>query len=251
MIAHSLTLFARLRADRRGLALVEFAYSLPLVVGIGLYGVEIANLAIANLRVSQAALNLADNASRVGVDGSNASTQQLREIDVNDVLAGVQGYGDKWDLTKRGRITLTSLENRSGDQVIHWQRCLGVKSGANWDSSYGKPIKADGNYDPDAGVDTDAGTADNSASHPGTVSAGGMGDVSAKVIAPVDSGVMFVEINYDYKPVISTKWLPGGSARIHYIASFIVRDHRDFSQVYNPVATPVTLRATCDKYTAG
>ncbi|RZL83153.1 MAG: pilus assembly protein, partial [Sphingomonas sp.] len=48
-------LLRRLRDDRSGLALLEFAFTAPLVVTLGLYGVETANLAIANLRVSQVA----------------------------------------------------------------------------------------------------------------------------------------------------------------------------------------------------
>ena len=247
----------RLRRDRSGLALLEFAYTLPIVMGIGLYGVETANLALMNMRVSQAALNLADNASRVG-DNSGLVLQQLREVDINDVLAQVRVQTKGWELTTRGRVTLSSLEaNASGAQVIHWQRCIGLKSGTGYDSSYGRtrisgstPAPADGTapYDPTAGVNT-ASTGDNSATHPGS-STTGMGETGAKVTAPPSSGVMFVEINYDYKPVVTGAWLPGGAAKLKYIASFIVRDKRDFTQIYNPVTSPVTPRSTCNLYTS-
>ena len=56
--------------------------------------------------------------------------------------------------------------------------------------------------------------------------------------------MMFVEINYLYQPLFSS-WLIS-NARIHYIASFIVRDQRDFSMIYNP--SPTATRSTCDKY---
>ena len=233
-IARLSRLARRLRGDRSGLALLEFAFSLPLVLSIGLYGVELSNLALANLRISQIALNLADNSSRVGLMG-NLSTVQLREVDMNDVLAAAKSQGAKWQLTTRGRIIISSLEaNASGTQTIHWQRCLGLKTGTNYDSSYGVTDALDG-------TDTNAANA-------GTLSPGGMGDAGAKVTAPNSSGVMFVEINYDYKPVVSTMWLPGGAARLHYIASFIVRDRRDFAQIYNP--DPAATRSTCDKYTS-
>ncbi|RZL72695.1 MAG: histidine kinase [Sphingomonas sp.] len=251
-------LLGRLRDDRSGLALLEFAFTAPLVVTLGLYGVETANLAIANLRVSQVALNLADNASRVGVQ-SSLVTQQLREIDINDTLAAVKAQGAGWDLTTRGRITLSSLEaDATGKQTIHWQRCFGLKSGAGYDSSYGRttalggvPATADNNaapYDPNAGVNTATTGPDNSALHPGSIIVGGMGDAGAKIVAPNNSGVMFVEINYDYKPVVGTGWLPNGAAKIRYTASFIVRDRRDFGQIYNP--SPTATRMTCDKYTS-
>lgn len=223
----------RLARARSGVALVEFAFSLPVVLGVGCYGVETASLALANLRISQIALNLADNASRVGaLQGDNSS--QLREIDINDALTAARLQGAPWQLTTRGRITVSSLEEHDGKQYIHWQRCLGVKSGGLYDSRYGK-------------ASVTAGTA-TGAAYAGTQVTGGMGEAGAKVVAPPDSGVMFVEVSYDYLPVIGALWLPDGFARIHYIASFVVRDRRVFDMVYNPA--PGATRYTCDRYTA-
>ena len=231
-VARLRRLAGALRRDLSGVALTEFAFSLPIVLGIGCYGVETANLALANLRVSQIALNLADNASRVGNMQSD-NTSQLREVDVNDVLTAARLQGEKWGITTQGRITLSSLEENDGKQYIHWQRCLGTRSGAKYESSYGKTKPTDG---------TVAGPA-----YAGT-EVDGMGEPGAKVTAPPDSGVMFVEISYDYAPVISSAWLPNGTARIHYIASFIVRDRRVFDQIYNP--NPAATRYTCDKFTS-
>lgn len=226
----------RLSSDTSGVALLEFAFSLPFVLTIGLYGVEMSNLAIANMRISQIALNLADNASRVGMMNSN-NTTTLREIDMNDVLTATRLQGARWDLTTRGRIIVSSLEEHDGKQVIHWQRCLGTTptNGPNpdYDSSYGTTTTTDGT--------------DTTAANDGTVVTGGMGDPGAKVQSPPDSGVMFVEINYQYKPVFTGAWIPRGSGRIHYIASFIVRDKRVFDMIYNP--NPTATRYTCDRYT--
>jgi len=80
----------------------------------------------------------------------------------------------------------------------------------------------------------------------GTTATTGMGDAGAQVQAPGGSGVMFVEVNYLTKPLFGT-WLTS-PARIHYDASFIVRDKREFAQVFHP-GTGAT-RMTCDKYTA-
>lgn len=223
----------RLRRDESGVALLEFAFALPLVLAVGLYGIETANLALANLRVSQIALNLADNASRVGSMQSN-NTSQLREIDMNDVLTAARLQGEAWDLTTRGRIIVSSLEEKSGKQVIHWQRCIGTQNGTDYVSHYGT-------------TSTTAGT-DTTSANAGTIVTGGMGPTAGMVTAPPNSGVMFVEINYLYKPVVSSAWLPGGTARIHYIASFVVRDKRVFDQIYNP--SPAATRYTCNRYTA-
>ena len=223
---------AKFVKNNEALALLEFALSLPIVLILGLYAVETSNLALTNLRASQIALQLADNASRVG--NTVSSTEQLREGDINDVLYGAKLQGSSIDVTGRGRLTISSLEEHNGVQVIHWQRCIGVSSGSGYDSSYGTTT-------------TTAGT-DTSPANAGTPSPLGMGDPGSEVIAPPNSGVMFVELNYDYRPIVTTSWLPNGSTKLHYIASFIVRNNRDFSQIYNPTTTPTTSRSSCDKH---
>jgi len=230
---------ARLGRDARGVAMVEFALALPLVLATTCYGVEIANYALANLRVSQVALALADNASRVGITASSSS-QQLREIDILDVLEAARAQGKQLGVTTNGRITLSSLEpDASNTQRIHWQRCLGLKEGATFKSHYGDtPITAG----------SDTGTAYQGDPAPD----GGMGPKDKKVVAPPSSGVMFVEVNYQYQPVFGT-WMLGDRARvIHYIASFIVRDRRDFSRIWNPSPGDVKTadKLTCNRYTA-
>lgn len=225
-------LLERVSDDRSGLALLEFAFGLPLVLLLGLSGIELANLALSNLRVSQIAIALADNTSRVG-ERTALATQQLRESDINDVLEAVRQQGSQLELTNNGRVTISSLEaDASGTQRIHWQRCIGTKTGAGYDSSYGVTSIT-------AGTDLSSGNA-------GTLSPGGMGPPGQKVIAPPSSGVIFVEINYDYLPIVN--FFSGTPRRISYTASFIVRDNRDFRQLYNPM--PTANRATCDKYTA-
>lgn len=227
----------RLWRDCSGLALLEFAFTLPIVLTLGLYGAETANLALVNMKVSQIALNLADNASRVG-NSVGLTKQEMREVDVNDVLQAARYQGAGINLTTNGRITLSSLENiqQSYDttptQRIHWQRCLGLKSGTGYDSTYT--------------TTTTAGTT-NSSANAGRLQPGGMGDTPTTMVsAPPGSGVMFVEINYYYQPLVGS-WLASPS-RIRYVASFIVRDNREFSFLRNP--TPVATRATCNLYTS-
>ena len=236
-------LAGRLYRDRGGAALIEFGFTLPLLLVAGMGGVESANLALVNLRLSQIALNLADDASRVG--NTPLTTQQLREVDINDVLQAARYQGASIGLTTHGRIILSSLEmgqesyDSSSVQRIHWQRCLGLMNGAGYDSSYGTATPL-----------ATAGT-DSTQANSGVLAANGMGDAGAKVNAPPPnsgpvSGVVFVEINYQYQPLVSA-FLFGSISRIHYVASFIVRDNRDFSQIYNP--GPSSTPSTCDKYT--
>jgi Flp pilus assembly protein TadG len=226
----------RLRDDIRGLALLEFALALPLVLAMGAYGIEISNLALSNLRVSQFALELADNASRVGVQ-SNLSVEQLRETDINDILQATRLQGASLKLTTYGRVTLSSLENvqQSYDtapvQRIHWQRCVGLMTGTGYDSTYGTTSATAGS--------------DATQANEGTAAPTGMGDAGSKVTAPAGTGVIFVEINYNYQPFFGTLFV--SPTKLHYIASFIVRDKRDFSQIFNP--TPTATASTCSLHT--
>jgi hypothetical protein len=216
----------RLRRDASGLALIEFGYSLPLLLGLSGYGLEVANLANASMKISQAASALADNASRVGLESALAKTQ-LRESDINDGLVGVSRQAGAMDITTNGRIILSSLElNATGGQWIRWQRCLGTK---NFPSSYGVQ---------------DSGKNNNNFP--------GMGPASARVTAPdAESAVMFVEIIVDYEPIFSNIYINNRQIRFH--ASYIVRDKRDLTAnngtgVTNP--SPTAIAHTCDRFTA-
>ncbi len=225
------------RDQRSGFAATELAISLPVILYAGGYGIELANYSIVNLAVSQATLNLADNASRVGAMTA-LSVVQLRESDINDVLQGTRLQGSGIRLTTFGRVTISSLENikQSYDgaavQRIHWQRCAGVRSGVGYDSSYGTTQTTDG-------ITPTSGAA-------GTTAATGMGDAGFMVNAPVSSGLIFVEINYDYQPLFGSMFVP--SRKIHHVASLIVRDKRDFAQIFNP--NPAATRSTCNLHTA-
>lgn len=226
------TVGRNLAGDCSGVSLLEFALGMPIFLLAALWGVELTNLAVSNQRLSQLALELADNASRVGLY-SGLATVQLREVDINDVLQSTRFRGSKLDLAARGRVTLSSLERIQGTQRIHWQRCIGVKKGAGYDSSYGT-------------TSATAGTTMNAADA-GTLTPNGMGPNGAKVNAPDNSGVMFVEINYLYTPLIGKGWF-AADKRMHYVASFIVRDNRDFAMIYNP--QPEATRSTCNRYNA-
>ncbi len=237
-----------LRRDTRALALTEFALATPIVMAIGGYGIEFANLSLTSMKVNQIALNLADNASRVGLT-STLTTTQLRETDLNDVLIGARRQGASIGLTTNGRVTISSLENiqqsypapftASSDtapvQRIHWQRCIGKMNTADYTSHYGttSPTTAGQTATP-----ADAGTTQTS----------GMGESGSQVTAPVGTGVIFVEINYKYQTLFGSMFV--SNKIIRFAASFVVRDKRDFSKIYNPAPVIATSnKTTCDLFT--
>lgn len=191
-----------LSRDRSGLAAVEFALTAPLVLTLFLAGAEVTNFAITKMRVSQVALHVADNASRIGTN-SLLSDVQISEAQINDLFIGAALQAGSLDLKQNARIILSSLEpvatpNTTKKFKIRWQRCYGDKA---WLSSWGN---VDG-----AQID-------------------GMGPTGQKVTAPDDAAVMFVEVAYDYHPLISSKLVT--NTLIKDIAAMTVRDQRDYDK---------------------
>ena len=210
-----LSLIRQLHANVSGMAVIEFAYVMPILTAVGIGGIEMTNYANTNMKISQAAMALADNMSRVGLESALTSVQ-IREADVNDSFIGFQRQTEGLNFTANGRVVLSSLErNSSGGQWIHWQRC------------FGNLVVA-----PRYGTE---GTGETGNSFQG------MGPATGRVTAPVDTAVMFVEVTYTYQPLFTGFFLRDRTIR--HEASFINRDPRDLSQIYNP--NPAATRATC------
>ena len=83
---------AELRSDRSGLALVEFAISLPFFMGLAVAGLETANYAATTMQVNQIVVHVADNAARMGAN-SLLTAKRVSEIDINDVFTGARHEG--------------------------------------------------------------------------------------------------------------------------------------------------------------
>ena len=140
-------LAARLRSDDGGLAFIEFAMSLPVLVTFAFCGLEAANFAMAHLRVANIAMLTADNASRV--------RDSIDEANVIELLTGAKMSGDSIQFRQNGRIILSSIENTDtdndgnnghgnnpggcdpsnpghgstcGNQWVRWQRCDGARN---------------------------------------------------------------------------------------------------------------------------
>jgi Flp pilus assembly protein TadG len=204
------------QSDTRGMAMIEIAFTLPIMVLIGFGGMEIAALTLANTRISQIALTAADNAARIA-SGTGLAQPQVREIDINEVFTGAQLQSSDLNLQANGRIILSSLEvNQQGGQWIRWQRCYGNRPSSP--SSFGTQ-----------------GTGET-----GTAFAG-MGPTGQKVTAVAGSAVMFVEVVYTYQPLLYGRWL--GTQTIRSTAAFTVREPRELSMPYNP--SPAATVSSC------
>ncbi|MBU6268508.1 MAG: pilus assembly protein [Sphingomonadales bacterium] len=199
-----------LLADRSGVALLEFAVSLPLMLTLSLGLLELANYILVREQISQLALQVVDNASRIGTQTTLQSV--VDEKQVNDLLLGANLQAGRLDVRQNGRIVLSSLERDPDSphgQYIHWQRCYGTLA---WNSTYGPQGTGKGSDD-----------------------LAGMGAAGTRVTASDTVPVMFVEIRFHYRPLMANLWvLPPD---ITEMAAAQVRDSRDTSgRGINPVA---------------
>jgi Flp pilus assembly protein TadG len=206
----------RLRSDNRGLALLEFAFTLPLVLVLLLYGLETANLGLSILRVHQIAATSADNAARV--------RDSINEADVNEVLLGGKILGERMDFNTRGRIVLSDVmpNGKTGSvagQTILWQRCAGALNVPDSQPKYG----AQGKGANDATLQS-------------------MGRTGRQIAASANSAMIFAEVSYLYKPLVSSTLL--GTPVLRSEASFSVRERS--SETLN-AATGVTA-SVCSRY---
>jgi Flp pilus assembly protein TadG len=199
----------RLRKEQRAVAAVEFGLALPIMTVVAFTGAELTNFVTTKMRVSQLALHVADNAARIGT-GTVLANKQVTEAQINDLLTGAGLQAGRLDLYGKGRVILSSVEpvanpNPTNRFRIRWQRCRGSKV---WPSSYGRA--GDTNL---TGVTVNGQTA----------------------TAPDDGALMFVEIAYEYQPLIARLFIP--QDQIVAVAAMTVRDQRDYgggtSGIYN------------------
>ena len=213
--------------DNSAVAMVEFAFAAPVVLALGLMGTETANFAITHMQISQIAMQVADNASRVG-ESDVLVAKKVYEDDINEVFIGAEKLGERYNIFEQGRIIISSVQHNElgaglSGQTIKWQRCRGAKV---YDSTYGFE-----------GVGADNG------------SFRGIGDdpnPNRRLAAEPGTAVMFVEVAYDYDPITPFEFF--GDTEIQYTAGFNVRDSRDLTGLYQ--TSPASGVADCSVYSA-
>lgn len=194
---------ARLRAEIRAVAAIEFALILPIFMTLGLTGTEIAYMATVNMQVSQTALSLADNASRLGQTDNSSVTPTVTEADIDSIMSGAINQGSSFDLETKGRIILSSLEydETTGKQYIHWQRCRGS---LDEESSYGDDDRNNGL---------------------GSTRIYGVGSADDQIQAAEGSAVMVAEVYYQYEGLFGD--FLGNIPMFRQEAIYTIRDDRN------------------------
>jgi hypothetical protein len=208
-------LMRRLLHDIRGVALIEFAVSLPLLLMLLLGGVELTNQVVTRNRLSQIAMMVADNASRIG-DDAILGPKPINEREINDLLLGAEIESGNLKFAKNGRVILSSVERKNGRQYIHWQRCFGSKADF-------QPAQREGETTPDQPF-------------------GGPTAGTTTLTAAEGDAIMLVEMAYDYQPIVPLPYALGGAAEFRSKAAMNVRDKRDLSSVKS---YPGVTASTC------
>jgi hypothetical protein len=216
------SLLADILDCQNGLALVEMAYSLPILITLTAGGIELANYATVQMRVSQLAVNVADNASRMGA-GLPLASKRITETMINDVLSGAEAQASDLNLmgsqtetvngstttAQKARIIISDLEpvanpNTTNRYKIVWQRCRG---GAT-------------SYTPQYGT-------------AGQTNLTAMGPAGRQVAPPDGTAMMFVEVHYRYQPLFLGNLGFVSFNDIDTVSAMLVRDDRDLTQIYN------------------
>lgn len=222
-----------LRNCSSGLALIEFAFSLPVLLALSLYGFETANLALAHMRVSNIAMLTADNAARI--------RDSIDEANVTELMLGAKMSGRGIGFGGNARIILSSFEvapaPNGTQQWIRWQRCDGA---LDVSSSYGAPKTAGGGniangteiYNADR---TTASTAPSSPTH-ATSRYSAIGPTDGQVFPDPGAAVMLVEVVYNYQPIVSASLF--GPVQIRYESAFKVRQRTSTTLLNAGRATP-------------
>lgn len=195
-----------LRAAKSGVAALEFALLLPLFLTMGLFGVDIAYMALVSMKTAQMAQSLADNASRLGQTDNSSVTPTITESDIESIMGGAIREGQSISLSTKGRLILSSFEQdkTTGKQYIHWQRCKGSLTAT---SKYGNDTTLNGLN--------------------GGSNLTGFGSAGTKVTASPGSAIMVAEIYYRYDGLFSRMFPTAKTIRRE--AAFVIRDDRNLT----------------------
>lgn len=96
------------REGQAGVAAVEFALALPLVLGFCLSGLELANCLIQNNKAQRVATMMADLMSQQG-----QGNIQTTEKQVYDLFASLKVSASPINMTDNGRVVLTVVQGKS------------------------------------------------------------------------------------------------------------------------------------------
>lgn len=187
-----------LSRDTRGVSLIEFAIGLPVFLTLLFGGLELANMALTQQRVSEIANQMAQNAAR--------GTNQIDEADISQIMTGGRLAAEGTPILSKGRVIISSvrLNAAKNGQWIEWQRCDGSDTTVR--SAYGAQGK---------------GKSDSTLSQVGP----------APGLKAVDGvNIIVVEASTKYQPMISNAFsLISEGSVLKAVAAQVARERTTFS----------------------
>lgn len=106
-------LFQRVRKDQRGGIMLEFAFAMPVMIGLLLGGVEFARFALVNQKMERVTSFVGDFVARA---------EALDEADFDDYFAAAQQLSVPFELFTAGNIVVTSVTGESTGPEVLWQQ---------------------------------------------------------------------------------------------------------------------------------
>ncbi len=182
-----------LARNRSGVAMLEFALSMPIFIALTMVGMETVNLAYATQKIGDIATLTTDQIARIRIG--------ISEADITESLNGIKTTGATLNFAANGRVIVSSVQpivdgaGKVTDQKIRWQRCTGAMTAT---SSYGV-----------AGA---------------SLGVQGIGPSDRKIAAGPNDEVIFVEVVYRYQPLISNSFL--GARTLRSVTGMMVRERK-------------------------
>ncbi len=126
----SLRLLKRLIANRQGVAMIEFAFALPVMLILIIGVVEMGRLLLLEQKLAHVARTMADLVSQEGT---------LAASDFNNLFSAVRFVAEPFDMSEKGTVIVSSVSvvNSSSPPVMNWQRAGAGSLSAS--SSIGQP----------------------------------------------------------------------------------------------------------------
>ena len=99
--------------DRRGGVMLEFAFAMPVMIGLLMGAVEFARFALVNQKMERVTSFVGDFVARA---------EALDEADFDDYFAAADQLGQPFDLFDAGNIIVTSVIGEATGPEILWQQ---------------------------------------------------------------------------------------------------------------------------------
>jgi Flp pilus assembly protein TadG len=113
------TLLRRIRADRRGGLIVEFAFAMPVLTLMLMGGVEISRYALMNQRMDRLATVVGDLVSQ---------QQTVSQADLNAIFGATKSVAWPFDLAASGKVIISSISIPTPPTPVKitWQSASGT-----------------------------------------------------------------------------------------------------------------------------